>query len=264
MTHMANIPVASSPVARDVTENLDGAGAATSSHSGAGQDPEKRRQILAGARQMFLERGFDAASMGDIARAAGVSKGTLYVYFQDKEDLFSALVSNECGVTAELLFVLDSNEPDIAKVLTRLGTSFIEAMVRPEHIATLRTVIAIGSRFPDIGVRFFEAGPCVGVRRLAEYLQQKVDQGALAIDDVELAASQFLSLCKDGITLPILLGSEDSADSNHTDKVVAGAVHMFMRTYADPRRRIARKISKFGRRGRGWLSPSMASGPATP
>ena len=52
----------------------------------------KRRQIIDGARAVFLSRGFDAASMNDIARAAGVSKGTLYVYFHDKERLFEAIV----------------------------------------------------------------------------------------------------------------------------------------------------------------------------
>ncbi len=231
--------------------------------SGAGQDPEKRKQILTGARQVFLERGFDAASMGDIARAAGVSKGTLYVYFQDKEDLFAALVTSECSETAELLFVLDANEADIEKVLTKLGTSFIAAMVRPEHIATLRTVIAIGSRFPEIGMRFFEAGPCLGVRRLADYLKVKVEQGVLDIEDVELAASQFLSLCKDGVTLPILLGSEADVDSVHANKIVRGAVRTFMRAYADPRRQVARRICNFGLRRKSWRSSSTASKPAT-
>ncbi|HVG49092.1 MAG TPA: helix-turn-helix domain-containing protein, partial [Rubellimicrobium sp.] len=51
---------------------------------GAGEDPRKRDQILEGARQVFMEQGYDAASMNDICRAAGVSKGTLYVYFANK------------------------------------------------------------------------------------------------------------------------------------------------------------------------------------
>ena len=55
-------------------------------------DSAKRRQILDGARQVFLTQGFDAASMMDIAKAAGVSKGTLYVYFKDKDDLFDGMV----------------------------------------------------------------------------------------------------------------------------------------------------------------------------
>jgi AcrR family transcriptional regulator len=50
-------------------------------------DSSKRRQILDGARKVFLDLGFDGASMGEIARSAGVSKGTLYVYFADKSRL---------------------------------------------------------------------------------------------------------------------------------------------------------------------------------
>ncbi|MBV8107083.1 MAG: helix-turn-helix transcriptional regulator, partial [Hyphomicrobiales bacterium] len=52
----------------------------------------KRRQIMDGARTVFLSAGFDGASMNDIARAAGVSKGTLYAYFTSKEELFEAII----------------------------------------------------------------------------------------------------------------------------------------------------------------------------
>src|SRR4051812_23287347 len=65
------------------------------------EESAKRRQIIDGARAVFLAQGFDAASMGEIARAAGVSKGTLYVYFKSKEDLFGAIVSLECDAQAE-------------------------------------------------------------------------------------------------------------------------------------------------------------------
>ncbi len=59
------------------------------------EDSAKRRQILDGARKVFMDLGFDGASMGEIARAAGVSKGTLYVYFADKNRLFEAIVEQE-------------------------------------------------------------------------------------------------------------------------------------------------------------------------
>ncbi len=55
----------------------------------------KRRQIMDGARQVFLSAGFDGASMNDIARAAGVSKGTLYAYFNSKDELFEAIIRAE-------------------------------------------------------------------------------------------------------------------------------------------------------------------------
>src|SRR5262249_1795019 len=59
-------------------------------------DRAKRRQIMTGASAVFLDQGFDAASMGEIARKAGVSKGTLYVYFDSKEALFEAIVEEQC------------------------------------------------------------------------------------------------------------------------------------------------------------------------
>src|ERR1700684_2433607 len=84
-----------------------------------GEDGAKRRQIVEGARSIFLAQGFDAASMNDIARAAGVSKGTLYVYFDNKEQLFQAIVGEQCQTQAEGLFNLDSNDPDVEGGLTR-------------------------------------------------------------------------------------------------------------------------------------------------
>jgi AcrR family transcriptional regulator len=64
----------------------------------------KRRQIMDGAREVFLAQGFDAASMGEIARKARVSKGTLYVYFDSKEQLFEAIAHEACAAQAEAVF----------------------------------------------------------------------------------------------------------------------------------------------------------------
>jgi AcrR family transcriptional regulator len=213
-----------------------GLGDAHETGSGAGQDPEKRSQILAGARQVFFDRGFDAASMGDIARAAGVSKGTLYVYFENKEDLFAELVSSECGETAESMFVVDPDEADLEAALTKIGRSFITAILRPSSIALLRTVISISGKFPDVGRRFFEAGPCEGISRLSVFLKAKVEQGLLDIEDVDQAASQFLTLCKDGVTIPVLVGAPDAPDPAVVEKSVRGAVRVFLRAYGSDRR----------------------------
>jgi AcrR family transcriptional regulator len=74
-------------------------------------DSSKRRQILDGARKLFLDLGFDAASMGEIARAAGVSKGTLYVYFADKNRLFEAIVEEESLEQGKVAFNFDPARP---------------------------------------------------------------------------------------------------------------------------------------------------------
>ena len=82
----------------------------------AGHDPVKRRQIIDGARRVFINMGFDAASMKDITREAGVSKGTLYVYFENKERLFAAIVDEERSSHVERIFEFDYNSPDVESV----------------------------------------------------------------------------------------------------------------------------------------------------
>ena len=77
-------------------------------------DSDKRRQILDGALEGFLAKGYDAASMSEIARASGVSKGTLYVYFKNKEELFDDIVSGVCKVQGEHDFQLDPDDHDVA------------------------------------------------------------------------------------------------------------------------------------------------------
>src|SRR3978361_2575386 len=94
------------------------------------EDSSKRRQILDGARKLFLDLGFDAASMGEIARAAGVSKGTLYVYFADKNRLFEAIVEAETLDQGKVVFNLDPAR-DVTTTLMEFGQAYILLLCRP-------------------------------------------------------------------------------------------------------------------------------------
>jgi len=210
---------------------MSDAGVGLLERPGAGQDPRKREQILDGARKLFLAEGFDAASMGDIARAAGVSKGTLYVYFDSKELLFAELVREEKIRQANAIFVLDPGDHDVAGVLTRLGRAFVGFIVQPKSVKASRGVIAIAHRMPEIGKDFFTLGPRRCTSRLGDYLQAQVDAGILDIDDVELAAAQFLDLAPCTLHKPLLFGSSDYPSEERINKVVDAAVHMFMKTY---------------------------------
>src|ERR1700689_3515365 len=147
------------------------------------EDSAKRRQIIAGARAVFLAQGFDAASMNDIARAASVSKGTLYVYFENKEQLFQAIVQEECMVHAEGAFKLDPSDHDVEGTLLRLGAAYVEFLCRPEKASALRTVVAIADRMPEIGKVFYETGPALGIAKLAAYLRAQTEAGTLIIDE---------------------------------------------------------------------------------
>ncbi len=199
------------------------------------EENAKRRQIVDGARSVFLARGFDAASMGDIAKAAGVSKGTLYVYFTNKEELFAAIVQQECGHHAEGAFPYDNNETDVEGVLTRLGTQMISFMCRPEKASSLRIVIAIADRMPEIGKTFYETGPAYGIKRLAEYLDVQVRAGTLAIDDCEVAAAQFIDACQSTLFKPVLFNFAPPPSPERVRHVVDIAVRGFMAAYQKKR-----------------------------
>jgi len=191
----------------------------------------KRRQIMEGARAVFLAQGFDAASMGEIARAAGVSKGTLYVYFENKEQLFEAIVGEQCQAQAEGLFNLDPNDPDVHGVLTRLGTNFVKFLCEPGKASPLRTVIAIADRMPEIGKQFYESGPACGIATLAAYLKAQVDAGVLAVDDCEIAAAQFLDACQSTLFKPVLFNFAPPPSPERIEHVVRIAVRTFLAAY---------------------------------
>jgi AcrR family transcriptional regulator len=197
----------------------------------AQQDSAKRRQIMDGAREVFLGQGFDAASMTEIARKAGVSKGTLYVYFDSKEQLFEAIAHEACGAQAEGVFSLDPADHDVEVVLTRLGRSFVKFKCRPGAMSPLRTVIAISDRMPEIGREFYETGPAKGVTKLCHYLESQVAAGILTIEDCEVAAAQFLDSCHTTILRSLLFNAGDAPAEERINHVVGIAVRTFLAAY---------------------------------
>jgi AcrR family transcriptional regulator len=196
----------------------------------ARSDSGKRRQIINGACRVFLAQGFDAASMGAIAREAGVSKGTLYVYFRSKEELFEAIVEEQCRQQAEQIFALDSNAP-IEAELRRLGEEFVRFLCRPSGVSPLRTVIAIADRMPELGAKFYLSGPARGIESLKRYFEEKVAGGILKPHDCEVTAAQFLDSCLSMTFKPLLFNFAGPPDDARIVRVVDVAVRTFLAAY---------------------------------
>ena len=197
-------------------------------------DSVKRRQIIEGARQVFLRDGFDGASMNDVARVAGVSKGTLYVYFDNKEDLFEAMIRQERRTQAERVCVFDADDHDVRAVLTRFATGLMDLHMRQDTVAHLRIVLAISGKFPRFGQAFYEAGPGYGIALLAKYLAKQVDAGVLAMDDPEMAAAQFLELAHAGLLKPLIFQVASHLPAEKIARHIASSVDMFLAYYAAP------------------------------
>src|SRR5258706_12752537 len=150
-----------------------------------------------------MDLGFDGASMGEIARAAGVSKGTLYVYFDDKNRLFEAIVEEEALEQGKVAFNFDP-ERDVTMTLMEFGQAYIQLLCRPGGGSATRTVMAIAERMPEVGRRFYNNVIAHTIARLAAYLEGRVRPGDLQIEDCQVAETQAMQLCDASLFLPFL------------------------------------------------------------
>ncbi|MDI7860430.1 TetR/AcrR family transcriptional regulator [Rhizobiaceae bacterium n13] len=198
----------------------------------AGEDPAKREQILDGARRVFLRDGFDGASMNEITREAGVSKGTIYVYFDSKEDLFAALIDRQRSRVVETVRNALHNHDAIEDALYSFGTKLTMHLVSEQTIRSMRTVLGVIDRMPKLADRFFSTTAANGVSVLTEYLDKQVAEGRLAIDDTDLAARQFIEMSMAGLFKRCLFGNLPEPKSvEEIAPIVKSAVRVFLAGY---------------------------------
>src|SRR6202163_2248473 len=193
------------------------------------EDSSKRRKILDGARKVFMDLGFDGASMGEIARSAGVSKGTLYVYFADKSRLFEAIVEEEALGQGKVAFNFDP-ERDVTMTLMEFGEAYIQMLCRPGGGSATRTVMAIAERMPDVGRRFYNNVVALTMARLVAYLEAHNVPGDLEIGDCQLAAAQFMPMCQVPF-MPFIFQAAPAPSAERTTEVVESATKMFLAGY---------------------------------
>ena len=190
----------------------------------------KRRQIMDGARTAFLAAGFDGASMNDVARSAGVSKGTLYAYFNSKDELFEAIIRAEYAQAAERLCTF-KREGDVKEMLTDFGVRLLSRMTEPSTLALARVVVAAAEKFPNVGRTFYESGPLYGATRLAAELSALERAGALKMPDPERAAWQFVDLCQSYVYKRLLFAVVDSVKPEEIEAAVSAGVEVFLKAY---------------------------------
>jgi TetR/AcrR family transcriptional repressor of mexJK operon len=195
----------------------------------------KAEQLMRGARKVFMERGFEGASVDEIARAAGASKATLYSYFPDKRQLFQAVVQAGCLVQGGgvKLGRIDADEP-VEAALRRIAGEFARSVLSPGALEMFRTCIAEAGRFPDLGRAFYEAGPGKARKQLIDFLDNAVTTGELRIEDTALAADQFGALCKARLFVWALLGGGEPPGEAEIERVADEAVRTFVARYAGP------------------------------
>ncbi|NHO33725.1 TetR/AcrR family transcriptional regulator [Acetobacter fallax] len=191
----------------------------------------RRQQILTGAGEIFAECGYEGASMSHIARRAGVSKGTLYNYFDSKAALFAAFVKQKA--CQELPHAFRSIREDLPprETLLDVARAIIALMTSPMALMLYRIVVSEAAHFPLLAQAFWENGPEVATRTLARWLTDRAERGQLRIPDPVFAAEQFFALCQTRVAMRRRLQLPVDTSETEIDLIATSSVDMFLSLY---------------------------------
>lgn len=191
----------------------------------------KLAQVIEGARVVIVAKGFDGASVDDIARQAGISKATMYRYFPDKTALFEAVMNHDCARQAGAALPISDRGRPIAEVLREFGVMHLTFVLSAYAIGAFRTAVAELARFPELARDFYANRIERGRVALRLMLGAASERGELVIDDVDLAAMRFLALCKTDLFFTQLFGVREPYTADEIATHAEAAVTAFLKIY---------------------------------
>jgi AcrR family transcriptional regulator len=144
------------------------------------------QEILAAALEVFAERGFAATRLEDIAAKAGVTRGTLYLYFPNKEELFKAMVRQSIlPILASAEGLLAASDEPTPELLRKLVMTFPERVIGTPVSAIPKLVIAEARNFPDLARFYLEEVIKRGRRLVRALVQRGIDRGEFRQVDMD-------------------------------------------------------------------------------
>lgn len=156
----------------------------------------RREAILEIASQVFLEFGFERASMIEIVRRIGGSKSTIYGYYPSKEALFLAVT--QAAGEKHMQSAFDELAAHDVRVGIRdmLGkfSEKLAVLLCSEELASTHRMVLAEAGHSNVGALFYEAGPNCGISEIAKYFRRAMEQGRMRQDNPTVAAQQFVAL----------------------------------------------------------------------
>lgn len=164
-------------------------------------------KVLSAAFEVFAAKGFDGATMAEIASSAEVSKRTLYERYADKADLFRALL--RWGARGNLPEEAQSGSFDAEDALVRHAEAVLSALMRPESIGLMRIVVSASPRFPEIGKMFDSATRTASVRIVRALATKLARDGKIATASFnpDVFAADFIGLVRGDLYFRVLIGA---------------------------------------------------------
>jgi len=194
----------------------------------------KRDSIIAGATQVFLSVGYGAATMDAIAKAANVSKQTVYAHFGAKDSLFEAIIRQKCDDLLAPAVGVELSGNDVAAVLGDIADRFINAILSPDNMSLFRAIVGECTRFPELADAFYRAGPRLAADVLADYLAEASAEGAIRVDNPTQSAEMFFAMLRGDFYMRRVLAMDSPSDPDEIAGMIARSVTAFMAAHAKP------------------------------
>lgn len=195
------------------------------------KNEEKRKQILNAATQLFVEHGYIATSMMQIATQADVSKQTVYSHFGSKEDLFAEAIKQKCDSAIDIDFdTLDFT--DVRATLLMVAKQFFTMITSKEALA-VHKICAFESRtYPQLSELFYQAGPERITEEIAKLMSEFDKLGMLEIKEPRFAAIQFLHMVKGEAWMRVEFNTQKQLSVDEVQQYIEYSVDFFLRGYA--------------------------------
>ncbi len=166
----------------------------------------RRAQILDAALTVFLEHGYDRATIDLVVQRASASKATIYSFFGGKEGLFEALVSEYAECILAGFPDLDGDIIDVRAALKNVAQRYLEVLMAPDAVALWRLIVAEGPRFPALAKDLYRVSNERFVARLAQALRSWSARKRIRPLDADHVARQFLAVVRSDLHILALSG----------------------------------------------------------
>jgi AcrR family transcriptional regulator len=159
------------------------------------QPEERPRQILEAAFRVFGSRGLHRATLDNVAREAGITKGTIYLYFPGKAALFSAMLKARVSdIMPAVESPREGGASEIRDRLATLGRHLYRFFRTPAYLAMYRTVVSEAADFPEAAALLYREGILPANRRLAEVIRCGIAAGEFRAVDPLVTARAFAGM----------------------------------------------------------------------
>jgi AcrR family transcriptional regulator len=164
---------------------------------------ERRDAILAAALDEFASRGFEAARLDDVARRAGVAKGTIYLYFRDKESLFQELIRAMLTPLVGSIEAMGQADVPMALLADRIADLFVREVYETRRKDVVRLMISEGRRFPKLAEFYYREVLSRIIAAMRSLLQRaaargEVPEGLVAFPQI-IAAPGLVAIVWSGL-----------------------------------------------------------------